>query len=90
VPNIRTIADLKNKTEDIINYCRETKEVVYITDDGAEEIAVVDSKKYEQQKALLDLYEKLWEAEIEIEHGAVAEDFEVAAEELRSMVHGKV
>jgi len=90
VPNIRPIADLKNKTEEIISYCKETNEAVYITDDGVEDIAVVNLKEYEKQKTLLELYEKLWEAEIEIENGAVAEDFEVVAEELRSMVHGKV
>jgi len=87
---IRTMKDLKNKPEDIIRYCRETKKAVYITNDGVDDIAVVNLKEYEQQKTLLELYEKLWEAEIEIENGTVAEDFEVVAEELRSMVHGKV
>ena len=87
---IRTMKDLRNKPEDIISYCRETKEAVYITDDGIGDVAIVDLKEYEQQKALLELYEKLWEAESEIENGAEAEDFEVVAEKIRSMVHGKV
>lgn len=86
---IRTMKDLKNKPEDIIRYCRETKEAVYITNDGVDDIAVVNLKEYEQQKALLELYEKLWKAEIEFENGVVVEDFEVVAEELRRMVHGK-
>lgn len=85
---IRTMKDLKNKPEDIIRYCRETKEAVYITDDGVDDIAVVNLEEYEKQKALLELYEKLWEAENE--NDGIVEDFEAVAEELRSMVHGKV
>ena len=90
MPNIRPISDLKNKADEISRYCRETGEVVYITKDGVGDMVIISLPEYERQKALLDLYNKLLEAEEEIENGAIGEDFEMVAEELRSKIHGRV
>lgn len=45
---------------------------------------------YERQQALLNLYDKLAEAEAEIANGAQGEDFSKIAKQLRDSVHGKV
>ena len=90
MPNIRPISDLKNSAEDISKYCRETGEAVYITKDGVGDMVIISLREYERQKTLLELYNKLAEAEEEIENGAIGEDFASAAEELRCKIHGRI
>lgn len=90
MPSIRPISDLRNKANDISNYCRETREAVYITKNGVGDMVVVNLEEYERQKALLELYDKLAEADEEIINGAEGEDFEELAKELRSKIHGKL
>lgn len=45
---------------------------------------------YERQQALLELYGKMAEAEVEIANGTAGEDFFEIARKLRAGVHGKI
>ena len=90
MPSIRPISDLRNSANEISDFCRQTREPVYITRNGTGDMVVMNIEEFERQQALIDLYGKLAVAEQEIAAGAEGEDFMSVASELRERVHGKV
>ena len=87
---IRPISDLRNNAAEISDFCRQTREPVYITRNGSGDMVVLNLEEYERQMALIDLYSKLAVAEREIAAGAESEDFLTVARELRGQVHGQL
>lgn len=69
MPLIRPISDLRNKFNEISNLCHQTEEPVFITKKGHEDLVVMSHQTYEQQVALMELYQKLGEAEAEERRG---------------------
>ena len=90
MPNIRPISDLRNNSNEISEFCRGTREPVFITRNGVGDMVVMSMETYERQQAQLELYAKLAEAESEIAAGAKGEDFFDFVKKLRPVVHGKV
>lgn len=90
MPNIRPISDLRNSANEISDFCRQTREPVFITRNGTGDMVVMNIEEYERNQALIDLYGKLAVAEQEIAAGAVGEDFLTFAKRFRENVHGKV
>lgn len=90
MPSIRPISELRNNANEISDFCRQTREPVYITRNGTGDMVVVCIEEYERQQALIDLYGKLAVAEQEIASGAEGEDFLTVTRQLRERVHGKV
>ena len=90
MPSIRPISDLRNSANEISNFCRQSREPVYITRNGTGDMVVLNIDEYERQMALIDLYGKLAVAEEEISSGAQGEDFLTVAHQLRERVHGTV
>ncbi len=90
MPSIRPISDLRNNANEISDYCRQTREPVYITRNGSGDMVVVSMEEYERQQALIDLYGKLAVAEQEIASGAEGADFADFAKRMRERVHGKL
>lgn len=90
MPSIRPISDLRNNANEISDFCRQTREPVYITRNGTGDMVVVSIEEYERQQALIDLYGKLAVAEQEIASGAEGEDFLTIARQIREHVHGKL
>lgn len=90
MPNIRPISDLRNSSNEISEFCRGTREPVFITRNGIGDMVVMSIETYERQQAQLELYAKLADAEAEIAAGAEGVDFFDFAKELRSKVHGKI
>jgi prevent-host-death family protein len=90
MPSIRPISDLRNNANEISDFCRQTREPVYITRNGTGDMVVVSIEEYERQQALIDLYGKLAVAEQEIASGAEGEDFPTIARQIREHVHGKL
>lgn len=88
MPNIRPISDLRNNANEISDFCRQTREPVYITRNGSGDMVVLSIEEYERQQALIDLYGKLAVAEQEIASGAQGEDFLTMTRQLRERVHG--
>lgn len=86
---IRPISDLRNKANEISEYCRNTREPVFITKNGVGDMVVMSLEVYERQQEMLNLYAKLAEAEAEIANGSGGEDFFEVARKLRNSVHGK-
>ena len=90
MPNIRPISDLRNNANDISEFCRKSREPVFITKNGIGDMVVMSVETYERQQGLINLYVKLAEAEEEIANGAEGEDFFEYARQLRNSIHGQV
>ncbi len=90
MPNIRPITDLRNSSNEISEFCRGTREPVFITKNGIGDMVVMSIEVYERQQAQLELYAKLAEAEAEIANGDEGEDFFAFAKKLRADVLGNV
>ena len=90
MPSIRPISDLRNSANEISDFCRQSREPVYITRNGTGDMVVLNIDEYERQMALIDLYGKLAVAEEEISSGAQGEDFLTVSHQLRERIHGTV
>ncbi|MBR0104752.1 MAG: type II toxin-antitoxin system Phd/YefM family antitoxin [Firmicutes bacterium] len=90
MPKIQPISDLRNHANEISDFCRQTREPVYITRNGTGDMVILNIDEYERQMDLIDLYSKLAEAEKEISEGAEGKDFSAVARSLRGLVHGKI
>ena len=66
MPTIRPISDLRNSANEISDFCRQTRQPVYITRNGTGDMVVLSMEEYERQQALIDLYGKLAVAEQEV------------------------
>ena len=65
------IRDLKN-TSEISQMCHEAKEPIFVTKNGYRDLVIMSSELYDKIR-LYSVYEKLLEAEQDIEHGRVTE-----------------
>jgi len=90
MPNIRPISDLRNSSNEISEFCRTSREPVFITKNGVGDLVVLSIEMYERLQAQIELYAKLAEAEAEIASGAPGVDFFEFARKLRADVHGRV
>lgn len=62
MPTIRPISDLRD-TNKISELCHAQQEPVFITKNGYSDLVIMSAKAYERQLALLEVYQKLTEAE---------------------------
>lgn len=65
LPIIRPISDLRNNFNMISDLCHTNAEPIFITKNGHGDMVVMSQALYEQQQALIELYQKLSEAEVE-------------------------
>ncbi|HHX60703.1 MAG TPA: type II toxin-antitoxin system Phd/YefM family antitoxin [Epulopiscium sp.] len=83
MPNIRPISDLRNNSNAISEFCKTSREPIFITKNGIGDMVVMSIETYEKQQAQLELYAKLAEAEAEINHGAEGIDFSSFAKQMQ-------
>lgn len=88
MPVIRPISDLRNKTPEIESVCIQEHRPVFITKKGVGHLVVMSQGVYEQQQALLDLYEKLDEAEEQSRAGK-HKSFRKAMADLKERINAK-
>ncbi|MGV8122715.1 MAG: type II toxin-antitoxin system Phd/YefM family antitoxin [Candidatus Xenobiia bacterium LiM19] len=65
MPIIKPISDLRNNFNEISEICHREGEPVFITRNGQGDLVVMSMALYERQQAMLELYQKLGEAEAE-------------------------
>jgi prevent-host-death family protein len=65
MPKIIPIRDLKN-TSEISQMCKEAAEPIYITKNGYGDMVIMSVEMYEKKLSMLDVYNKLTEAETQI------------------------
>ena len=88
MPVIRPVSDLRNKTPEIEEICINEQIPVYITKNGNGHLVIMSQQLFEEQQALLDLYEKLDEAEEQSRAGK-RRPFRDVIEDIRSRIHAK-
>ncbi len=69
MPVIRPVSDLRNKTPEIEEICIKEQTPVFITKNGNGHLVVMSQQLYEDQQALMELYDKLDEAETQSRSG---------------------
>lgn len=79
---IRPIKDLRD-TSEISRLCEESKEPIYITKNGYGHLVVMSMETYKDKLTKADLYEKLAEAENQINDGEKLLDAEAVFESLK-------
>jgi len=89
MPIIRPVSDLRNKTPEIEEICIKEKKPVFITKNGNGHLVIMSQQLYEEQRALLELYERLDEAEEQSRAGK-RRPFRDVMEDLRNRIHAKV
>jgi prevent-host-death family protein len=87
MPSIRPSADLRNKYNEISEYCHEHKEPVFITKNGRGDLAVMSVEAYEEMTARFGLYSMIDEGLADIEAGR-SKPFEEVMAEVRKEVFG--
>ena len=60
---IRPISDLRNRANEISEICHNADQPVFITKNGQGDLVVMSQAHYERLHNLLELYQKLGEAE---------------------------
>ncbi len=60
---IRPMSDLRNRANEISELCHKEDQAVFITKNGKGDLVVMSEAHYERLHSLLELYEKLVEAE---------------------------
>ena len=88
MPIIKPISDLRNKFNEISDICHNEGEPVFITKNGEGDLVVMSLATYERQKTLLELYEKLSEAEYESKSGVAKISHEDVMKKLRQKING--
>ena len=63
MPLIRPISDLRNRSSEISELCHSEDQPVFITKKGKGDLVVMSQAHYERLHSLLELYQKLGEAE---------------------------
>lgn len=83
MPEIRPIKDLRD-TNEISKLCHERNEPVYITKNGYGHLVVMSMETYKDKFVKADLYEKLAEAEMELNSKEKLLDAEMVFEKLKN------
>ena len=63
MPLIRPISDLRNRSSEISELCHSEDQPIFITKKGEGDLVVMSQAHYERLSSLLELYQKLGEAE---------------------------
>jgi len=69
MPTIRPISDLRNKANEISRLCHRSGEPVFITKNGEDDLVVMSVAAWERERARLELYRLLDEAEGDLKAG---------------------
>jgi len=63
MPVIRPMSDLRNRANEISELCHSEDQPIFITKNGKGDLVVMSQAHYERLNSLLELYQKLGEAE---------------------------
>ena len=85
---IKPSTSLRNEYNEILNYCKEIMEPVYLTKNGEGDLVVMSIESYTQREEILDIREKLLEAEMSIASGNKTYTLEEVSKRLKEIIDG--
>lgn len=88
MPTIKPISDLRNNFNQISEICHKDGEPVFITKNGQGDLVVMSMALYEKQQALLELYQRLGEAEAQSNAGVERISHKDLMNNLREKING--
>lgn len=87
---IKPSTSLRNEYNEISNYCKETMEPVYLTKNGEGDLVVMSIESYTQREEILDIREKLLEAEMSMASGNKTYTLEEVSKRLKEIIDGQI
>ena len=81
---------LRNEYNDISEYCKREKQPVYLTKNGEGDLVVMSLEAYSYREEMLDLREKLLEAEAQRLSGAITFSADEVNNRLEEIINGGV
>lgn len=90
IMKIKPSTALRNEYNEIADYCKESMEPVYLTKNGEGDLVVMSIEAYTYREELLDLREKLLDAEMDRINGGKSYTIDEVSERLRGLIDGKI
>lgn len=87
---IKPSTALRNEYNNIANFCKEKMEPVFLTKNGEGDLVVMSIEAYSYREEMLDLREKLLEAEAAKYSSAKTYTIKEVSERLKGLIDGKV
>ncbi len=87
---IKPSTALRNEYNDISNFCKEKMEPVFLTKNGEGDLVVMSIEAYVYREEMLDLREKLLNAEMQRINGAKTYTAHEVSERLKGLINGEV
>lgn len=90
MPAIRPVSDLQDNIPEIEEICIKEQRPVFITKNGSEYLVIMSQKLYEEQLRLMELYDKLDEAEAQSAAGIKRIPHHEVIAKLKERVYGQI
>ncbi len=87
---IKPSTSLRNEYNDISAFCKEKMQPVFLTKNGFGDLVVMSIDAYNQREEMLDLREKLLEAEGQRLNGAKTYSPNEVRERLKGLINGEL
>lgn len=87
---IKPSTALRNEYNTIANYCKEKMEPVFLTKNGEGDLVVMSMEAYNYKEEMLNLREKLLDAEMQKLSGAKTYSINEVSERLKELIDGKL
>ena len=87
---IKPSTALRNEYNDISKFCKERMEPVFLTKNGEGDLVVMSLEAYSSREEMLDLREKLLDAEMQRINGAKKYSIDEASDRIKDLINGKI
>ena len=87
---IKPSTALRNEYNDISKFCKEKMEPVFLTKNGEGDLVVMSLEAYSSREEMLDLREKLLDAEMQRINGAKKYSIDEASDRIKDLINGKI
>jgi len=86
---IKPMSDLRNKSNEITNLVKKSREPVFITKNGEGEMVLLSIPQFKQMEAKIELYKKLAVAEMYVADGDKGSDYKLVVKNIKKKLGKK-